>query len=87
MEKSKKGEEVYPKGVSVEKVEVNWNELEKAEATPTDQKEIVMEKSEKGEEVYPKGVSVEKVEVNWNEIEKAEATPTEQKKRNCHGEI
>ncbi|KAH0698809.1 hypothetical protein KY284_013024 [Solanum tuberosum] len=69
MEKSEKGEEVYPKGLSVEKVEVNWNEIEKTEATPTDQKEIVMEKYEKGEEVYPKGVSVEKLEVNWNEIE------------------
>ncbi|KAK4709973.1 hypothetical protein R3W88_004486 [Solanum pinnatisectum] len=69
MEKSEKGEKVYPKGVSVDKVEVNWNEIEKAEATPTDQKEIVMEKSEKGEEVYPKGVSAEKLEVNWNKIE------------------
>ncbi|WMV14351.1 hypothetical protein MTR67_007736 [Solanum verrucosum] len=69
MEKSEKGEEVYPKGLSVEKVEVNWKEMEKAEATPTDQKEIVMEKYEKGEEAYPKGVSVKKLEVNWNEIE------------------
>ncbi|KAH0698807.1 hypothetical protein KY284_013022 [Solanum tuberosum] len=75
MEKSEKGEEVYPKEVYVEKVEVNWNEIETAEETPTDQKEIVMEKFEKGEEIYPKGMYVEKVEVNWNELEKAEATP------------